>query len=35
MASDVVFNAKEIVKALEALEPGMKKVLVRVWSSNF
>jgi hypothetical protein len=29
MASDIVYNAKEIVKALEALEPGIKKVLVR------
>jgi len=29
MADDVVYNAKEILKALEQLQPGLKKVLVR------
>lgn len=29
MASDVVYNAKELVKALNELEPGMKNAMVR------
>jgi hypothetical protein len=29
MADDIVFNAKEIVKALDALEPGMKTQMVK------
>jgi len=29
MASDIVFNAKEIVKALEDLEPGLKNKMVK------
>jgi hypothetical protein len=29
MADDIVYNAKEIVKALDELQPGLKKVLVR------
>ena len=29
MADDIVYNAKEILKALDQLQPGLKKVLVR------
>ena len=29
MSSDVVYNAKEIVKALNQLEPGMKNAMVK------